>query len=840
MNFLICALFCFSAGLGRAASPIDQQKRYERLPDQQLFGAEVQYFRLRGGSGKNIPRAQVIDLWARALDAARDAKMNTVSFYVPWDFHEFAEGQFDFSGTVDQDGDGLPDYPSRDVQTFLQMIKDRGFQNVMVRPGPYINAEWGFLGFGAIPQWFHEKYPNSHMRNSRGQRTALYDYHNTDLHRHTQIWFKAVFENLLRGNLGDDGPIRFVQIDNETNFMWQSIYNHDYGKFAIERYQSFLKNRYSSINWLNLKHQRRWTQWSEIQAPVVRGANVAEDQDWYRFQDELIYLYLAKLRKIWEALGVREPQILFTLAESYNAAGHGVLPNYLLRNDDRTGLLTVNLYPKTDNGTTRPLHNQPFKADHDVLAQESASQAYFGTGQSWVMGPEVQGGWWKGTDVSAEARQQTYLSVLGHGMKALFVYYFNEGNNWETGWSREQLKPYFSRLRSTPAYRGFPENRLPKSFWQELQRISDNEIMAGIDVQREWTQEMTGADELFFDAPLDGQARPRNHYFDLQQLGQKIIAPYGQWLRQARSNRDAICLLKDSTSSVPSVLAAVDSVLVNSDWEAGLVGYVLNAGFNLQIFHWGINPESDLTSCRVILHQDSGQTSAKLANKLEMLVREGKTVINFLGDSAAAPFAIRSKNISKPGGTQVSFSTTEGGFLVRSQPLFQYAVRGSTGCIPVLQSRLGIHGYQCRSGSGFFYQVGALVADIFNSSEYASTLDIRSRVLFFKRMIASQNVRSAVRVHPETPAERVVAFSRSVIGEPQTYVTVKSGQSGPTRFRLQVTTTELGQDYRVTDVLSGTQQVVNGAELQRVGFEAALKPYGSTVFWIEPETAVAP
>ena len=46
------------------------------------------------------------------------------------------------------------------------------------------------------------------------------------------------------------------------------------------------------------------------------------------------------------------------------------------------------------------------------------------------MGPEIQGGWWKGIPVTTESRQQTYLTVLGHGMKAMFIYYFNEGQNW--------------------------------------------------------------------------------------------------------------------------------------------------------------------------------------------------------------------------------------------------------------------------------------------------------------------------------------------------------------------------------------------------------------------------
>ena len=109
---------------------------FETLPQEQIYGAEIQYFRLRGGPGPNIPREQVLALWGKALDAARDAGMNMVSFYIPWDFYEPVEGKFDFDGKTDEDGDGNPGYASRDVKTFIQMIKDRGFKYVMVRPGP--------------------------------------------------------------------------------------------------------------------------------------------------------------------------------------------------------------------------------------------------------------------------------------------------------------------------------------------------------------------------------------------------------------------------------------------------------------------------------------------------------------------------------------------------------------------------------------------------------------------------------------------------------------------------------------------------------------------------------
>ena len=61
-----------------------------------------------------------------------------------------------------------------------------------------------------------------------------------------------------------------------------------------------------------------------------------EIRDYYRF-----------LRKTWEDLGVREPDVLFTRCDSFNSLNHGLLPRLDYAQDGRLALSTVNVYPKT-------------------------------------------------------------------------------------------------------------------------------------------------------------------------------------------------------------------------------------------------------------------------------------------------------------------------------------------------------------------------------------------------------------------------------------------------------------------------------------------------------------
>ncbi|MCB0362674.1 MAG: beta-galactosidase, partial [Bdellovibrionales bacterium] len=574
-------------------------------PEPFLFGAELQYFRLRGGHGPNIPAEKVYGLWAKALEQMQKAGMNALSFYVPWDFHEYREGKFDFTGTADEDKDGRPDYPSRNVLHFIELARQYGFKRIMARPGPYINAEWGFLGFGAIPLWFHEKYPDSHMRDSKGRRTKLYDYQNPDFLKATRRWFQALYDQVLKSILDEKGsPLLFVQLDNETNFMWQSIYNHNYSHQAISRYRKYLRQKYFWLGRLNRVHGQNYKRWSEVFPPFVPGINLLQDQDWYRFNDLVIFDYLRKIRKMWEDIGISENEVIFTLAESYNATKNGLLPNFRYRSwPKETGMMTLNLYPKTyESGE---LLNFPFKADLDVKSMIQANKLYNGH-QEWLLGPEIQGGWWKGIDVSPASRLQTYLTTIGHGLKALFIYYFTEGQNWQHDWAYYQIKPLFEVLALEQGFKNTPSETLPDSFWAELGKRVDENLVVGFDVKKIILEGPDAGADLYFDAPLDGEAQPRPHFHILEELGKKLVKEKGFFLAGAVELSDSVGLLKDLECHAPSLDTQLDNVDLSSNWAGGLLGFLLQAGVNPKIIHTHLEDKKSLSKFDFLFRQDCG------------------------------------------------------------------------------------------------------------------------------------------------------------------------------------------------------------------------------------------
>jgi len=84
----------------------------------------IHYFR--------IPR----EYWHDRLLKLRECGFNTVETYTPWNLHERREGEFDFSGILD-------------IEAFLDEAESLGLY-VILRPGPYICAEWDM---GGLPSW---------------------------------------------------------------------------------------------------------------------------------------------------------------------------------------------------------------------------------------------------------------------------------------------------------------------------------------------------------------------------------------------------------------------------------------------------------------------------------------------------------------------------------------------------------------------------------------------------------------------------------------------------------------------------------------------------------------
>ena len=74
--------------------------------------------------------------WRHRLKMLKAMGLNAVATYVFWNFHEPEQGKWDFSG-------------DKDLAEYIKIAGEEGLM-VILRPGPYVCAEWEFGGY---PWW---------------------------------------------------------------------------------------------------------------------------------------------------------------------------------------------------------------------------------------------------------------------------------------------------------------------------------------------------------------------------------------------------------------------------------------------------------------------------------------------------------------------------------------------------------------------------------------------------------------------------------------------------------------------------------------------------------------
>ena len=123
--------------------------------------------------------------WYHSLYNLKALGFNTVETYVPWNVHEPKKGQFDFQGILD-------------IEKFLQTAQDLGLYAI-VRPSPFICAEWEF---GGMPAWLLTE--DMRIRSSDASYLqAVADYYDELLPR------------LVPRLLDKGGNILMMQVENE-------------------------------------------------------------------------------------------------------------------------------------------------------------------------------------------------------------------------------------------------------------------------------------------------------------------------------------------------------------------------------------------------------------------------------------------------------------------------------------------------------------------------------------------------------------------------------------------------------------------------------------------------
>ncbi|GAA1963351.1 glycoside hydrolase family 35 protein [Agromyces allii] len=126
------------------------------------------------------------DLWADRIRKARLMGLNTIETYVAWNRHAPHEGKWEASGGLD-------------LGRFLDLVAAEGM-HAIVRPGPYICAEWDN---GGLPAWLFRDREVGIRRSEPRYLAAVSEY------------LRNVSEIVVPRQIDTGGSVILVQIENE-------------------------------------------------------------------------------------------------------------------------------------------------------------------------------------------------------------------------------------------------------------------------------------------------------------------------------------------------------------------------------------------------------------------------------------------------------------------------------------------------------------------------------------------------------------------------------------------------------------------------------------------------
>lgn len=142
-----------------------------------VISGSIHYFRV------------VPEYWRDRLEKLKAMGCNTVETYIAWNVHEPQKGVFDFGGR-------------HDLVKFVRMAEELGLY-VILRPSPYICAEWEF---GGLPAWL--------LQEDGMRLRACYG----PFLRHVREYYDKLFPLITPLQVTEGGPVIMMQVENEYGY----------------------------------------------------------------------------------------------------------------------------------------------------------------------------------------------------------------------------------------------------------------------------------------------------------------------------------------------------------------------------------------------------------------------------------------------------------------------------------------------------------------------------------------------------------------------------------------------------------------------------------------------
>ena len=398
-----------------------------------LISGEIHYFRVN-------PR-----LWKKHLELLKSSGANTASTYIPWDWHEYDEGKFDFTGVT---------HPARNLIKFMELCKTVGL-DLIVKPGPYILAEYDNQG---LPMWLPEKLSkNAFALDEWGNIISrdLVSYLSDEYMGYAYKWFDKIMPIISAYQDSSGGPIIMMQICNEVGvFQWLSG-RVDYNPNVISLFLDYIKQKYQTIEALNSVYTTEYAAFNEYEVPTGMIKTKQQYCAYFDFHLFFRYYYNLYISTLKEKIKSYSINVTFT---------HNI-PGWIYGQASELPMLisTYSEIFKNNPDIIFGLDHIPefvsFRNAHSDLACNKILEAYQQDAPVWAA--EFQSGS-REHHVRAypEDLETFYFASVAHGMRGFNYYMFSQGINpegkgfygktfyYQTALdAKANVQPLFSRIK---------------------------------------------------------------------------------------------------------------------------------------------------------------------------------------------------------------------------------------------------------------------------------------------------------------------------------------------------------------------------------------------------------
>ncbi|HKR38639.1 MAG TPA: beta-galactosidase, partial [Paraburkholderia sp.] len=167
---------------------LERSHTFTFSPNGEHFLLDGEPLQIRSGEmhPARIPR----EYWLHRIRMAKAMGMNCIALYIMWNYHELRPGVFDFASG------------NRDIEAFIRLCQQEALW-VLLRPGPYVCAEWDL---GGLPAYLLGE-PGIQLRTDSATDARYMDA--------VARYIGELAPRIKPLMIDAGGPILMIQIENE-------------------------------------------------------------------------------------------------------------------------------------------------------------------------------------------------------------------------------------------------------------------------------------------------------------------------------------------------------------------------------------------------------------------------------------------------------------------------------------------------------------------------------------------------------------------------------------------------------------------------------------------------